>query len=132
MQRRFLLTTAISCGTLLVAGCSEGALRETETPDEGHLRIYNNAESEIVLDVRISDEESNVVYSENHSLSPENTNGDVVSESPGTAVGNTYAVVVESADFEESVEWEVTDGTGILFIEIKETGVEINQSPFED
>lgn len=129
MKRNQFLSLTFVGGTFLLSGFV--GQRYPETPDEGILWIRNQTNSSQVIEVEITDESSAVVLSEEYDLSPEESDDSHAREPGIVSLYETYSVQATTADHDANYEWEVSEGTGILYVVIADEELSFVPEPFE-
>ncbi|MDJ1433416.1 hypothetical protein [Halostagnicola sp. A-GB9-2] len=129
MERRHLLVSAIVGSAFSLSGCVGQQL--PETPDKGTLWIQNQTNTKQVIGVEITDERSAVVLSEEYELSPEESDNSHTRETRVVSLNETYPVEATTADHDANYKWEVTEGTGILYVVIEDEELSFVPEPFE-
>ncbi len=128
MKRRQFVVLSVG-GTFLLSGCAEN--QQPETPDEGSIRVVNQTDSSQGIEVEVADENSEVILSEQYELSPEDSDGSQALESEIVNLNETYSVQSITANHNSNYEWEVSEGTGLLYVGIKDDGLIFDPEPFE-
>gem|GEM_PF-3082130 len=129
MKRRQYLSLTFVGGTFLFSGCV--GQQYPETPDEGTLWMQNQTSSSQRIEVEIADESSAVVLSEEYELSPEESDDSHIRERGIVSLNETYSVQASTPDHNSNYEWEVSEGTGILYLVIKDEELSFAPEPFE-
>lgn len=129
MKRRCLLVSTIVGSGSLLSGCTDEEL--PETPDKGTLWIQNQTNSKQGIEVTVRDESSTVVLSEEYKLSPQESDDSQIRETGVVSLNETYSVQATTADHHGNYKWEVLEGTGILYVVIKDEELSFATEPFE-